>query len=155
MSGIELDSYPHDAEDAPFLDADDPPPNQSRTARSFTSPRSWQVKSPSSIVLMAAIAKFVIVASGLMMMMPLYRLIEDAICHVHYEDDSVDLIEEMKCKVDDVQKPLAYLLGWLGLIGAITSEFLLPLNLPLNHGLHSSRLHCCLSIRDSFGYFWA
>lgn len=74
---------------------------------------------------MAAVAKFAIVTSGLMMMMPLYRLIEDAICHVHYEDDSADLIEEMKCKVDEVQTPLAFMLGWFGLLHAVMSESLL------------------------------
>lgn len=126
VTAVELE--PYDQEDAPFLD--DPersdesiPPASSKPSpiRTLQNARRWQVKTPSSIILVASLSKFVIVTGGLMMMMPLFRLIEDAICHVHYEDDSMDIIDEMKCKVDEVQSPLAFMLGWFGLLSAILS----------------------------------
>ena len=66
-----------------------------------------------------------IVLTGLMIMMPMYRLIEDTLCHAHFKDDSPDIIDEMKCKTDEVQSDLAYMLGWFGLVNAIFSTFTL------------------------------
>ncbi|GAO16874.1 hypothetical protein UVI_02011950 [Ustilaginoidea virens] len=52
------------------------------------------------IVFLAAVMMFGITSSGMMLLVPIYRLIEDALCHVHYKDDSPGLMDEMKCKVD-------------------------------------------------------
>ncbi|KAL6878946.1 major facilitator superfamily domain-containing protein [Trichoderma novae-zelandiae] len=81
----------------------------------------WQVKSPKTAVNMIAFLEFMIVASGMLLMIPVFRLIEDTVCHVYYGDDSLDLIDEMKCKADEVQARMAYLLGWLGLFNSIMS----------------------------------
>jgi len=105
--------------DAP-IDADQP---SEPAPRRFGSSR-WVVNSPRKIVLLVAIVKFCIVCSGMMMLLPIYRLLEDAMCHVYYKDDTDDLIDEMKCKEDEVQAQLAYLLGWSGLANSITSESL-------------------------------
>jgi hypothetical protein len=91
--------------------------------RKFGSSR-WLVHSPRRIVLLVTIVKFCIVCSGMMMLLPLYRLLEDAMCHIYYKDDTDGLIDEMKCKEDEVQARLAYLLGWSGLANSVTSEFL-------------------------------
>lgn len=135
-SAVELEPYVYDQEeeDAPFLGSDDieragahrpvaadSPP----TAARVTNASRWQLKTPFSIVLVAAIAKFFIVTTGLMIMMPMYRLIEDTLCHAHFKDDSLDIIDEMKCKTDEVQTDLAYMLGWFGLVNAIFSAFTL------------------------------
>lgn len=122
----------HD-EDVPFLDFDDqdranqetPPPPEATPAKRVPTFRaaSWQAKTPGQIILLIAFTKFLVVLSGMMMMMPLYRLMEDALCHVYYNDDSKDMIEEMKCKVDEVQTRLSSLLGWLGLVSAVISKW--------------------------------
>lgn len=69
-----------------------------------------------------ALSKFIIVTSGMMMIMPMFRLIEDALCHHYYEDDSSDFMDEMKCKVYEVQSSLAYFMGWLGLLNTVISR---------------------------------
>ncbi|OAA75716.1 Major facilitator superfamily transporter [Akanthomyces lecanii RCEF 1005] len=81
----------------------------------------WQVRSPRTIILLVAFAKFCIVCSGLMLMVPLFRLIEDAICHGVFDDTTPDLLDEMKCKDDEVQRRLATFLGWSGLVGSIVT----------------------------------
>lgn len=134
MSRIELHAYDYD-EDAPFLDVDERPDEpipatDSGPSRPPRRPLPWQVQSPLTIVILAAIAKFTLVASGMMILMPMYRLIEDAFCHRYYEDDSSGLIEEMECKVDEVQSPLAFMMGWSALLNAIISTQLDPLMFP-------------------------
>lgn len=123
MSDNELNAH----EDAPLLgeyerqhepilsDHEDAPPNIS-AAR-------WQVKTRKSIVRTIAVVQCAIIGTGMLLLIPLYRLIEDSVCHVYYGDDSVDLIDEMKCKTDEVQARMAYLLGWLGLFQSIMSPF--------------------------------
>ncbi|RFU76785.1 hypothetical protein TARUN_5456 [Trichoderma arundinaceum] len=81
----------------------------------------WQVKTTKSIVRTLAFLEFTIIGSGMLLLIPLYRLIEDSVCHVYYKDDSLDMIDEMKCKTDEVQARMAYLLGWLGLFHSIMS----------------------------------
>lgn len=87
---------------------------------------SWQAKSPASIVLLVTLVKFCAVTSGMLMLVPMYRLMEDALCHVHFRDDSHDLMDEARCKVDAVQSRLAFLIGWIGLVNSITSECVHP-----------------------------
>ncbi|KAM3502683.1 hypothetical protein MY10362_004687 [Beauveria mimosiformis] len=81
----------------------------------------WQVRSPRRIVLLVSFAKFCIVCSGLMLMVPMFRLIEDAICHGVLDDASPGLLDEMKCKDDDVQARLATFMGWSGLVNSIVT----------------------------------
>ncbi|KAM4056337.1 major facilitator superfamily protein [Hirsutella rhossiliensis] len=105
-------------EDAPLLDDDErhdePLPTWPRIRA-----RSWQAKTPGSIVLLAAAVMFCVTSSGMLMLIPLYRLIEDALCHAHYADSSHTIIDEMQCKGDEVQSRLAYVLGWFGLFNSI------------------------------------
>ncbi|KAM6486659.1 major facilitator superfamily domain-containing protein [Trichoderma sp. SZMC 28011] len=123
MSDLELDiETPADAplleesqrQHEPIPAEDEAPPRILKAAR-------WQVKTPKTAVRMYAFLEFLIVASGMMLMVPVYRLIEDTVCHVYYQDDSLDLIDEMKCKKDEIQAQMAYLLGWLGLFHSILS----------------------------------
>ncbi|POR36762.1 Uncharacterized protein TPAR_03056 [Tolypocladium paradoxum] len=113
MSDVELTP-----EDAPLLDEherqDEPLPTRPRIRA-----KPWQAKTPGTIVVLAATMKFCITSSGMLMLIPVYRLIEDAVCHAVFEDDSPDIIDEMKCKRDEVQSRLAFLLGWFGLFNSI------------------------------------
>ncbi|KAK0383522.1 hypothetical protein NLU13_9433 [Sarocladium strictum] len=86
-------------------------------------PSRWQAGSPGTVVLLVATAKFAVVASGMMILMPIYRLIEDALCHTYYQDNSLDIIDEMKCKVDHVQTRLSTLMGWITLINNLMTLF--------------------------------
>lgn len=113
MSDVEL----HAEEDAPLLPTDEQPPQLDPHCR-ITATR-WQVKSPRTVVYLAILIKFFTIASGMLLLVPLFRIIEDTICHVHYQDDSNDFIEEKRCKVPEVQARLAYLLGWLGLVSSV------------------------------------
>ena len=122
MSDVELDL----SENAPLLDAGDRA-DAPISSRPRIKAARWQAKSPGTIVMLLALIKFNIVCTGMMMLIPVYRLIEDALCHVYLEDDSLDLIEEMKCKVDPVQSRLAFLLGWIGLLNSVISMSLSPL----------------------------
>ena len=121
MSDLELDTEPPSEEDAPLLDDDYERPDEPLPTRPRIKAKRWQAKTPGTIVLLAATLKFCITSSGMLMLIPLYRLIEDAVCHAWYEDDGPDIIDEMKCKGDEVQSRLAFLLGWVGLVNAIMS----------------------------------
>ncbi|KAF5524262.1 MFS efflux pump atnC [Colletotrichum aenigma] len=79
----------------------------------------FQVRSPRAVILMLALLKFSITTSGTLLMIPMLRLIEDDICHKHYRLPHSETIPEMKCKVDPVQKDMAWLFGWQSLLGAI------------------------------------
>ncbi|KAM3447079.1 hypothetical protein MY3296_009074 [Beauveria thailandica] len=81
----------------------------------------WQVRSPRHIVLLVSFAKFCLVCSGLMLMVPMFRLVEDAICHGVLDDASPGLLDEMKCKDDGVQARLATFMGWSGLVNSIVT----------------------------------
>ncbi|EFY91813.1 hypothetical protein MAC_02098 [Metarhizium acridum CQMa 102] len=135
MSEVELESEMEWEEDTPFLahdereqaDAGIEPeaapthgqPREPLPTRPLIRAAPWQAKTPGTIVFLAAVMKFCITSSGMLLLIPVYRLLEDALCHVYYEDDSYDIIDEMKCKVDDVQSRLASLIGWCGLFNSV------------------------------------
>lgn len=77
-----------------------------------------QVQSPRAVIFTLSCLKFVILGSGLLVMMPMVRLLEDAFCHQHYGKDPAEPIPEMECKIDEVQTRLAYLGG----IGAVIAS---------------------------------
>ncbi|KAM0348034.1 hypothetical protein ACHAPU_004537 [Fusarium lateritium] len=79
----------------------------------------WGVHSPKRIVILVAFIKFAIVLSCMLLLLPTARIIEDMFCHIYYNDTSADMIDEMKCKVDEVQSQLGYLYGWNSLITSL------------------------------------
>lgn len=81
--------------------------------------RRWQAKTSSEVIIFLALIKFACVASGMMLLLPFYRLMEDMFCHTYYQDESSRIIEEMECKVDKVQSDLATLNGWMGLLNSV------------------------------------
>ena len=68
--------------------------------------------------MLLAVLMFTLTTSGMLMLIPILRLMEDAICHVHYGKSRWEPIEERLCKVDGVQKELAYLGGIAAMIGS-------------------------------------
>lgn len=116
------------SEEAHLLEVDDHPDQPISHKGVRLNPSRWQVGTPGTVVLLVATAKFSVVASGMMILMPVYRLIEDALCHAYYEDNSPDIIDEMKCKVDDVQTRLSTIMGWLSLISNLMSTSAHSLN---------------------------
>ncbi|ATY61194.1 Major facilitator superfamily transporter [Cordyceps militaris] len=98
---------------------DDPWPTRRRRQRRPAA--WWQVRSPRSIVLVVALSKFCIVCSGMMLLVPLFRLVEDAICHGVLAHTSPDVLDERRCKDDGVQARLATFLGWSGLVGSLVT----------------------------------
>lgn len=99
---------------------DDPdvPLTQPTTAWSRIAAR-FQARNPSTIVLLLTILMFAITTSGMMFMIPIFRIVEDAFCHVYYEKDPSEPIDERLCKVDAVQGRLAFLGG----VGAMVNSF--------------------------------
>ncbi|KAK2060723.1 MFS general substrate transporter [Colletotrichum caudatum] len=77
--------------------------------------------SPRAVILVLALLKFALTYKLTMQSMPLMRLIEDHICHQHYRLRPEEQIPEMRCKVDEVQRDLAWLNGWLALVGAVVN----------------------------------
>ncbi|KAK3321784.1 general substrate transporter [Apodospora peruviana] len=79
----------------------------------------FQARKPSTIILLLAVMMFAITTSGMLIMIPLFRLMEDALCHVYYQKDPSEPIDERLCKVDGVQSELAYLGGWGAMLGSL------------------------------------
>ena len=111
----------HDAtEGAPFLEnGDDQQQEPERPGRpgakagNVPSPRwsiaKYQVSSPNAVVGLVSLIIFCMALSGTMSLIPLGRLIEDAICRRYYR--SSEPVDEKLCKVDEVQTELAWLGG--------------------------------------------
>lgn len=78
-----------------------------------------QAQKPKTIVLLLALLMFSIVTSGMLIMMPIFRLVEDTVCHRYYKKDPSEKIDERLCKVDGVQSELAYLGGWAALLHSV------------------------------------
>ncbi|KAK4663764.1 uncharacterized protein QC763_503050 [Podospora pseudopauciseta] len=79
----------------------------------------FQVQSSGSIILLLSLLTFAIVTSGMMYMIPMFRLLEDAFCHLYYDKDPSESIDEHMCKVDGVQKELALLGGISAMINSL------------------------------------
>ncbi|MBE3046132.1 hypothetical protein IMZ48_27060 [Candidatus Bathyarchaeota archaeon] len=112
----------------PLEDASIPPFDPEASGAAWTDggakKRQWGVSSPRGILMLATGIKFAVVLSGMMVMLPFFRVLEDAFCHRHFGDTSPGFIEEKKCKVPEVQQDLAYLMGWLMLVTAVVGEWL-------------------------------
>ncbi|KAK0724379.1 general substrate transporter, partial [Lasiosphaeris hirsuta] len=103
-----------DLEDALEPDAPAVPPLASGFAARF------QAKNQKTIIVrLLAVMLFTIALSGMLLMVPLFRIIEDTVCHVYYKIDRSEKIDELLCKVDEVQRELAYLGGLGAMLGSL------------------------------------
>lgn len=78
----------------------------------------FQARKRKTVVVLLAVLMFSIATSGMLILIPIFRLLEDAVCHLHYEKPRSEPIEEQLCKVDGVQQELAFLGG----IGAMLNS---------------------------------
>jgi hypothetical protein len=95
--------------------ADDGPPD-AKQPRHLGLASRFQARNPKTIVLLLAILLFTVTTSGMLIIVPIFRLIEDAACHSYYHKDRSEKIDERLCKVDEVQGLLAYLGGWAAML---------------------------------------
>ncbi|KAK1981876.1 major facilitator superfamily transporter [Colletotrichum cereale] len=81
----------------------------------------FRATSPRAVILLLALLKFALIYLLTLQVMPVMRLIEDHICHQHYRLGPEARIPEMQCKVDEVQRELAWLNGWQALFSAVVN----------------------------------
>lgn len=72
-----------------------------------------------TILILLALLLFTILTSGILILIPLFRIMEDAVCHAFYGKPMFEPIEERLCKVQGVQSELAYLGGVSAAINAV------------------------------------
>ncbi|KAK5662626.1 hypothetical protein OQA88_8540 [Cercophora sp. LCS_1] len=112
-------------ESQPLLADDERDPEDIASPRDGGPRRNWafavrlQPRSPKTIVLLLAVLIFVVATSGMMIMVPIFRLVEDAACHDYYKKDPSEKIDERLCKVDEVQSRIAYLGGWAAMLNSV------------------------------------
>ncbi|KAK0648378.1 general substrate transporter [Cercophora newfieldiana] len=99
------------AEEGPVFDA--PKPRHPGFASRF------QARKPKTIVFLLALLLFTVTTSGMLIIVPIFRLLEDAVCHSFYHKDRSEKIDERLCKGDEVQGRLAYLGGWAALLNTV------------------------------------
>lgn len=122
-------------ETAPFLDADEGPDEASRQTgkpgtRGLWSTSRYQVSSPNAVVGLLSCTIFCLALSGTMSLIPMGRLIEDAVCRKYY--GASDPVDEKRCKVDEVQTELAWLGGLFVLIDSVIGMFSAAVRLDAN-----------------------
>jgi len=147
----------HDAtEGTSFLGSDEQqePEQRGRQSAKADVPSSrwtisrYQVSSPNAVVGLVSLIIFCMALSGTMSLIPLGRLIEDAICRRYY--GSSDPVDEKLCKVDEVQTELAWLGGLYVVIDSTigtSSHNLLP-KFPADA---CYRLHCVIPLGYHLG----
>jgi len=81
-------------------------------------PPKWQPPTRTILPLLSLLL-FLVVTSGLLILAPIFRLIEDKACHIHYRLPPSEPIDERLCKIDEVQGPLAYLGGLSVLLAGV------------------------------------
>lgn len=78
-----------------------------------------RIEKPIHTIIVLPCIKGVGIMSALMIMVSMFRLIEDAFCHEHFDKPFSEPIPEKECKGEAVQARLAFLGGIGMVIGAI------------------------------------
>ncbi|KAL2170673.1 hypothetical protein VTG60DRAFT_4515 [Thermothelomyces hinnuleus] len=79
----------------------------------------FRAQKRTTILGLLAVLTFVVTTSGMLFLVPIFRLMEDAVCHLHYGKPKSEPVEERLCKVDAVQKELAFLGGIGAMINSV------------------------------------
>ncbi|KAK0624388.1 general substrate transporter [Immersiella caudata] len=123
---MNIDEYDDRLEGEPLLPEDEREPEGGGESPAFGAklPRHgfvsrFQARKPKTIVLLLAILLFTVTTSGMLIVVPIFRLVEDAVCHSYYKKDHSEKIDERLCKVDEVQGLLAYLGGWAAMLNTV------------------------------------
>ncbi|KAK4041221.1 general substrate transporter [Parachaetomium inaequale] len=139
LAGEERDSI--DLDETPSWSPTHSEPNQAHRSHGDRN-HGWrgldarfQAQKRTPVVVLLAVLMFAVVTSGMLILIPIFRLMEDAVCHLHYDKPASEPIEERLCKVDGVQKELAFLGG----IGAIINS-VVGLVATLPYGLLADRI---------------
>ena len=111
--GRDLNNVARDEDSTPLFNPQKPHGHYAAFMRRF------QARRPKTIVLLLAVLLFTVTTSGMLIIVPVFRLIEDAVCHEYYKKDRSEKIDERLCKVDEVQGILAYLGGWAALLNSL------------------------------------
>jgi hypothetical protein len=120
LAGEERDSL----DDTPRWSPTQPDPGQGHPSHE-NKKHGWrgfarfQAQKRTTVVVLLAVLMFAVVTSGMLFMIPIFRLMEDAVCHLHYDKPASEPIEERLCKVDGVQKELAFLGGVGAMINSL------------------------------------
>ena len=103
-------------EAAPMLgerDEDHPPPS-----------KYWfQVQRPRTIVVLLSFVVLLLSMAASLMTVPTTRILEDALCHIHYDVEGTAEIDEKLCKDDAIQSQLAYLNGLITMLEAVVGSY--------------------------------
>ncbi|KAK4185419.1 major facilitator superfamily domain-containing protein [Podospora australis] len=110
---------PDEHDDSQFPTPEDGDGLADNTKRRLRITTQFQVQNPATIILLLSVLMLLITTSGMMYMIPIFRLVEDAFCHVYYDKDPSEPIDERLCKTDAVQGRLAFLGG----VGAMMNSF--------------------------------
>ena len=93
-------------------------PNRDRNANGRdASAGGLTAKSPAAVISIVSFMIFCLTLSGTLSIIPLGRLVEDAVCRRYYGDPGP--IDEKRCKVDEVQAELAWMGGLYIVIAAV------------------------------------
>jgi PCFT/HCP family folate transporter-like MFS transporter 1/3 len=87
-----------------------------------TPPSRWrfQVQRPRTIAVLLSLLILILSTATNLMLVPTTRILEDIICHHHYEvQGKSEVIDERLCKIDAIQSELAYLNGIISTMEAI------------------------------------
>ncbi|KAN0099811.1 MFS general substrate transporter [Hyaloscypha variabilis] len=99
-------------ESTPMLgarDEDHPPPS-----------KYWfQVQRPRTIAILLSLLIFILCIAASLLTVPTTRILEDALCHIHYDVEGTADIDEKLCKDDAIQSQLAYLNGLVSMLEAV------------------------------------
>ncbi|KAK3385842.1 general substrate transporter [Podospora didyma] len=114
---VEAEPLLLDDTDSPLFDNENGPESPAKPRHAWHATR-FQAQKPSTIVILLATLLFAVVLSGMMILVPMFRLMEDTLCHVHYQRDPSETIDERECKVEEVQKQLTYLGGISAMISS-------------------------------------
>jgi PCFT/HCP family folate transporter-like MFS transporter 1/3 len=103
-------------ESTPMLgarDEDHPPPS-----------KYWfQVQRPRTIAILLSLLIFILCIAASLLTVPTTRILEDALCHIHYDVEGTADIDEKLCKDDAIQSQLAYLNGLVSMLEAVVGSY--------------------------------
>jgi len=80
----------------------------------------YQARSPGLIVSLLAAIMFILVTTALVCLMPLVRLVEDAMCRRYY--NTTEPVDESDCKVTEIQAKMAWLGAISGVLDAVVGK---------------------------------
>ena len=82
----------------------------------------FQVQRPRTIAVLLSFLIFLLCVAVSLTTVPTTRILEDALCHMHYDVEGTAEIDEKLCKDDAIQSQLAYLNGLVSMLEAVVGS---------------------------------